>query len=140
MRRVTRGPVVVLTADPLAVQSFWLADYAPEVLAVEARRYPPIGRIAAALGPASKVLTVPIPRDCSDGFQEAYFGRPERFLDPAARRACSAWSFVDAEVERRLERRLGADLASGTWDERYGALRQADEFDGSLRLIVGRTC
>ena len=40
MRRVTRGPVIVLSCDPDLVQHFWLNDYAPEVLAVEARRYP----------------------------------------------------------------------------------------------------
>jgi len=36
MRRVTRGPVVILTCDPTLVQHFWLNDYAPEVLAAEA--------------------------------------------------------------------------------------------------------
>jgi ubiquinone/menaquinone biosynthesis C-methylase UbiE len=39
LRRVTRGPVVVLTCDPSLVQRFWLDAYAPEVLATEARRY-----------------------------------------------------------------------------------------------------
>ena len=138
MRRVTRGPVLVLTADPLLVTAFWLGRYAPEVLAVEARRYPPIDRIASALGARSQVLPVPIPRDCTDGFQEAYFGRPEMVLDPAARNACSAWSFVDSPVIRRLETELARDLATGRWDERYGPLRTAPAFDGSLRLIVGR--
>ena len=33
MRRVTRGPVVILTCDPALVQAFWLNDYAPDVLA-----------------------------------------------------------------------------------------------------------
>jgi len=29
-----------------------------------------------------------------DGFTEAFYARPERFLDPAVRRAQSAWGFV----------------------------------------------
>jgi ubiquinone/menaquinone biosynthesis C-methylase UbiE len=32
MRRVTRGPVVILTCDPDLVRTFWLYEYAPEVL------------------------------------------------------------------------------------------------------------
>ena len=137
MRRVARGPVVVMTADPLVVEAFWLNEYAPQVLAVEARRYPAMDRIAAALGGTVDVIDVPIPLDCRDGFQEAYYGRPEIFLDPAARRACSAWSFVDATVVQRLDRVLSADLASGEWDRRHGWLRRQPEFAGSLRIVVG---
>lgn len=49
MRRVTRGPVVILTCDPDLVQRFWLSAYAPDVLATEVRRYPSLGRIGTAL-------------------------------------------------------------------------------------------
>ena len=82
--------------------------------------------------------SVPIPLDCTDGFGEAYYGRPEMFLDPAARRANSAWSFVDAATADGYVTALAADLASGEWDRRFGALRSRPEFDGSLRLIVAR--
>ena len=108
------------------------------MLAVEARRYPDLALIASALGTASEVRPVPIPLDCTDGFQEAFYGRPEMFLDLGARLACSAWSFVEPQVQTRLEERLGADLRSGVWDERHGALRGEPEFDGSLRLVIGR--
>ena len=36
MRRVTRGPVAILTCDPREVEAFWLSDYAPKVLATGA--------------------------------------------------------------------------------------------------------
>lgn len=139
MRRVTRGPVLVLTCDPAELHRFWLHRYAPEVIAVEARRYPAIATIAAALGPATRVIPVPIPLDCTDGFQEAYYGRPEGLLDPSARLACSAWSFVPASVAERLDAELGADLRSGAWDAACGHLRTQPRFEGSLRLIVGAT-
>ena len=48
------------------------------------------------------------------------------------------WSFVDDGVFGRFERELGADFASGRWDARHGALRTLPEFDGSLRLVIGR--
>jgi SAM-dependent methyltransferase len=137
MRRVTRGPVLILTADPSRVELFWLNDYAPEVMHTEAGRYPSLERIAEALGGA-EIVDVAIPFDCIDGFNEAYYGRPEQFLDRGARAANSAWSFVGAEVEERFARDLSADLESGRWDAKYGELRTQPTFDGALRLVIGR--
>ncbi|MGC3955467.1 MAG: class I SAM-dependent methyltransferase [Propionicimonas sp.] len=138
LRRVTTGPVVVLTCDPAALDRFWLTDYAPEVIATEACRYPSIATIAEGLGGTVEVTSIPIPLDCTDGFSEAYYGRPEALLDPGARLANSAWSFVDPGVGERFETQLRADLDSGRWDARYGSLRATAAFDGSLRLIVAR--
>ena len=138
MRRVTRGPVVILTADPTRLADFWLNAYAPEALAVEAERFPSLQTIADGVGGQADVRAVPIPLDCRDGFNEAYYGRPERLLDPRARQACSSWSFVSTEVVAHFVETLGRDLADGTWDRRYGQLRTTPTYDGSLRLIVGR--
>ncbi|MES1170689.1 MAG: SAM-dependent methyltransferase, partial [Leifsonia sp.] len=107
------------------------------VIATEAGRYPSLTRVAAGLGGSVTVSSVPIPLDCTDGFGEAYYGRPEAFLDPGARRANSAWSFVDAGTVDGYVAALAADLESGEWDRRFGALRSQAEFDGSLRLIAG---
>jgi SAM-dependent methyltransferase len=137
LRRVARGPVVVLTFDGAALDRWWLADYAPELFAEERKRYPPIADIAAAVGARAEVIPVLIPLDCVDGFTEAFYGRPEKFLDPAVRGAQSAWGFVDPAAIARFETALSADLASGKWDERYGHLRTQPTFEGSVRLIVG---
>jgi Methyltransferase domain len=139
LRRVTRGPVVIMTCEPSELDRFWLQAYCPDVISVEASRYPPTQSIAAALGEKSDILPVPIPLDCSDGFNEAYYGRPEMLLDPRARLACSAWSFVEAEAVRRFESMLRGDLESGRWDGHYGPLRAQPFFEGSLKLIIGRT-
>lgn len=136
LRRVTRGPIAILSCDPDRVRAFWLNDYAPEVLAVEARRYPTLSRLRDSLGPALEAHPVPIPLHCRDGFNEAYYGRPEILLEPGARRANSAWSFVSAESARASVARLRGDLESGVWDARHGALRQQPEFQGSLMLFV----
>ena len=138
VRRVTRGPVVILTGDPERLRRFWLNDYAPEVIETEARRYPTVAAISEALGGPVATVVVPVPLDCTDGFNEAYYGRPEGLLDPAARLSCSAWSFVDAAVHDRFTRDLGRDLADGTWDDRHGHLRSLPAFDGSLILVTAQ--
>jgi SAM-dependent methyltransferase len=174
VRRVTSGPVVIMTADPEALADLWLADYAPEFHQTERTRYPGLARIATALGaggaagdPAAdhaptglgapaigpapsdsgapvadstprplEVRPLRIPLDCSDGFADAFYGRPEALLDPAVRNAQSAWSFVDEEAQARFVARLGADLDSGAWDERHGHLRTQPEFEGSVRILT----
>ncbi|HLA64547.1 MAG TPA: methyltransferase domain-containing protein, partial [Rhodothermales bacterium] len=136
VRRVTRGPVVLLTCDPALLHAYWLGDYAPEVIGVEAARYPPLSALAAGLGGVTTVTPVPIPLDCTDGFNDAYYGRPERLLDPAARLACSGWSFVEPAAVARFEAHLARDLADGTWDARYGHLRGQDHLEGALVLVV----
>jgi hypothetical protein len=85
----------------------------------------------------TRVEHVPVPFDCRDGFNEAYYGRPEMFLDQAARLACSSWSFLTGEETAQFEQRLAADLASGEWDRRYGHWRREPFYDGPLRLVIG---
>lgn len=138
VRRVTRGPVVFLTCDPALVRTYWLYEYAPEVIETEAARYPPLSVLAANLGGISTVTPVPIPLNCTDGFNDAYYGRPEMLLDPAARLACSAWSFVEPSAVSRFEAQLARDLADGAWDERHGHLRKQAHLKGSLVLFVSK--
>jgi hypothetical protein len=137
MRRVSRGPVVIVAFDGDALDRYWLNAYAPDLIAAEKRRYPPIDLIAAHVGAHPSVTPIPIPLDCSDGILEAFYGRPERLLDPAVRRAQSSWGFIDSAAESRFVTNLSTDLAAGRWDTRHGHLRTQIAYEGSLRLIVG---
>jgi SAM-dependent methyltransferase len=138
LRRVSRGPVVVLTLDAPALRQFWLSEYVPEVVAVEEARFPSIDDVVDALAGGStqvEVDVVAVPADCVDGFGEAFFARPEAFLDPQVRGATSGLVLTDQEAVRRGVERLAADLAAGAWDRRYGHLRTQAVHSGSLRLV-----
>lgn len=139
LKRVTRGPIILLVSDPERLRDFWLNHYAPEVLAHEARRFPPIAKVSALLGGDVRVQSVPIPLDCKDGFNEAYYGRPEMLLDREARLACSSWSFASPKSVERFQRTLSEDLENGGWDRRWAHLRTQVSYDGSLRLVVGNS-
>jgi len=106
------------------------------LIAVERRRFPSMERIATGLGGATEVQGIPIPIDCVDGFAEAYYARPEAFLDANVRRSQSAWSFVSEDEQARIVKRLADDLSSGAWDRKYGEWRMKPFFEGSLHLIV----
>jgi SAM-dependent methyltransferase len=135
MRRVARGPAVVLTFD-LDHLPRWQLDYLAEGLEVERPRFGRIDDVAAALGGRTRIETIPTPADCRDGFFEAFWNRPEALLDPQVRASQSMWELLDDGVEEQIVERLAADLESGLWDERYGSLREMESFEGSLRLVI----
>jgi SAM-dependent methyltransferase len=142
MRRVSRGPVVVLTVDAPALRQFWLTDYIPEVVAVEEARFPRLDQVIDTLTPGSaevRVDAVAVRRDCSDGFGEAFFARPEAFLQPEVRAATSGLVLTDPEAVQRGLDRLKNDLASGAWDRKYGHLRTQAERRGAIRLVIAST-
>lgn len=133
MRRVARR-VVVFTYDLDVLSRFWLTrDYLPELAGLLAGR-PPLSAQARAIG--ARVEPVPIPWDCADGFFEAYWRRPEAYLDESVRRGISAWSKLGSHVEQRAVSTLRRDLASGRWVERNHDLVGLDAADLGLRLLV----
>jgi SAM-dependent methyltransferase len=135
LRRVARGPVVVFTFELDALIP-WQLDYFAEPMAFERPRFGTAPEIAAELGGATRIETIPTPADCTDGFFEAYWNRPEALLDPAVRASQSIWQLVEPRVEERIIARLAADLESGRWDEEHGALRGQESYEGSLRLVI----
>jgi len=139
LRRVARGPVVVLTFDVTQADRYWLVrDYLPEIAALDRGRMPSIAATVKALGGETRVETVPIPHDCIDGFLGAFWRRPERYLDPAVRPGISCFGGIDpAALERGLAQ-LAADLAGGAWRERHGGLLEMEELDAGYRLVVSR--
>lgn len=139
LRRVARDRVVILTYDPDVCPKMWLvADYFPELGALDRAIFPPPETIASWLGGRVEIDTVPIPRDCRDGMLGSFWAHPERVLDPAARAATSGFARMPAEVVDRVVGELRRDIDSGLWDARHGALRELDAYDAGLRLIVGR--
>ena len=136
MRRVARR-VVVFTYDASAtgwLQRFWLTrDYLPEFadLLVD---WPSLADLTRAIG--GRAEPVLIPWDCADGFFEAYWRRPEAYLDEHVRRAVSVWTRVGPEAEGRAVDKLRDDLSSGRWADRNRDLVALDTAELGLRLLI----
>jgi SAM-dependent methyltransferase len=135
LRRVARDRVVLLTfeLDHLPV---WQQQFLQEALALDQPRFPSIETVAAALGGRTRVERIPTPGDCTDGFIEAFWQRPESLLDPAVRSAQSLWPLLEPGVEERILQRLATALDSGAWDAEHGELRGLESFHGALRLVI----
>ena len=116
LRRVARR-VVVFTCDTSERswhRRFWLTrDYLPEVAASRVGLATELARVIGA-----RMEPVLIPWDCADGFFEAYWRRPEAYLDEHVRRGISVWTGVGPDAEHRAVRSLRRDLASGRWAQR----------------------
>ncbi|MFK7841179.1 MAG: class I SAM-dependent methyltransferase [Sphingorhabdus sp.] len=134
MRRVTKGPMVILTFDP-ASPYFWLADYILEIIELDQPIMPKLGAFDRILG-ETEVEIIPVPRDCTDGFLGAYWQRPHAYLDPRVRSAISTFAKIDT-FDGALTK-LEQDLASGAWHERYGYLMEQETLDVGYRLVVAQ--
>lgn len=133
MCRVARQRVVLLTFDPAARP--WLTDYLPELAELDEAAMPSLDQLADWLGPVT-VEPVLVPHDCTDGFLYAYWRRPAAYLDPRIRKGSSSfWKIRQAEAGFE---RLADDLASGAWQQRYGALLAGDSYDAGYRLVVSQ--
>jgi SAM-dependent methyltransferase len=139
LRRVARDRVVILTYDARVSGRMWLmADYLPEVAALDERIFPSPDAIAGWLGGDVTVEPVSIHRDTSDWMLGSFWAHPERVLDKRARANTSGFARMPAAVVQRVVSSLRRDLEDGSWDERHGELREVEEHDVGLRLVVAR--
>ena len=141
MRRVSRGPVVVLTFD---------GDALDRLLAGRLRTRAHRRRTSALSGHPSTSASAPRPggrRVTSPRCRRrttASTGSPRPITpDPSAssRRPVAAARSRRGDSWRTESKSASSstcarDLESGAWDERYGHLRSQELFEGSLRLVV----
>ncbi|HWA52921.1 MAG TPA: class I SAM-dependent methyltransferase [Solirubrobacterales bacterium] len=136
MRRVSRERIAIVTFDHFGLKDLWIPrDYFPAMLDLKRRAGATSGELLERF-PEAIVSPIPVPRDCTDLFFAALWARPELLLDEEVLRPMWIWQSIPEGARRSGRERLVADLESGAWDERYGHLREAEEMDVGLRLVV----
>jgi SAM-dependent methyltransferase len=135
MQRVSRRQVV-FTWDPDHEQELWLhSEYLPEMAAIERSRFPALDQVVEFLG-AHQVVAFSIPHDFTDGFQHAFWRRPESFLDPRVRAASSLFAVTSPGLVDPALEQLRADLASGAWTRRHRDLLDRPSVDYGYRIVI----
>jgi SAM-dependent methyltransferase len=137
MRRVA-GRVVLFMRDSRRRPPWWLDHYFPATARLEAARETQVAELERVLGPM-EVIPVPLPGDCADGFNGAYWRRPREILDPAVWGPMSAVSLIPPEERAAGMSRLRADLESGAWERRWGYLLGLAELDLGYSVAVSRS-
>lgn len=135
-QQLPRAPPAVRSGPCVPLLTFLRSPCAtgsPRGVPVPAGR-PSLAELARAI--AARTEPVPIPWDCVDGFYEAYWRRPEAYLDDHVRRGMSVWARVGPDAEQRAVCRLRDDLASGRWAERNRDLLRLDAAELDSRLLI----
>jgi len=136
LRRVARRRLLLVTMEVDILETMWfLADYVPEAIPDHRAAFPTIAFLEAEL-PVSRVETLPVPKDCLDGFVAAFWARPEAYLNPRITSASFLALPKFAAITPRATAALRRDLASGDWLARHGHLLKLQQHDVGLRLIV----
>jgi SAM-dependent methyltransferase len=138
LRRVARRRVLLMNYLPgaIAPEARWLSGvYFPPIARADETLFPTLAACEASLG-RCRVVPVPIPRDCVDGFLDAYWARPEAYLEEHVRAGISGFRLMAERDRAEGLERLARDLKSGAWDERFGHLRRQESFDAGVRLIL----
>src|SRR6185437_8355412 len=72
MRRVAKR-AVILTWEPSTSASWLTRDYFPEILTYDRTLFPLASEFYGRVFEQIEIVPIPIPRDCTDGFLEAYW-------------------------------------------------------------------
>lgn len=100
LRRVAHRQAV-FTWDPDFEPELWIvSEYVPEIGQLERSRFPSLAEVVAALD-AHTVVPFEIPWDFTDGYQPAFWRRPEAYLDPVVRAASSTFAVLPDDVVAR---------------------------------------
>jgi SAM-dependent methyltransferase len=140
MRRVARGRVVIVNADPALVESFWLTrDYLAGFLDLVPEQYRNADywreELRRLLGEV-EVRAAPVPHDCLDGFYQAYWRRPHAYLDGRIRDGISVFHRLPEDEVSEAMDELRRDLDDGSWEARNASLLDEAELDVGLRLVI----
>lgn len=135
MQRVARRQVI-FTWDPQWPTKLWIVEeYLPEIGELECSRFAPLPDFQGALN-VHTMTPFPIPWDFTDGYQPAFWRRPEAYLDPAIRAASSTFATLPDSVVEPAIARLSEDLRNGTWQQRHQDLAGRHAIDYGYRLLI----
>lgn len=137
LSRVARRRIVYFS-EPTRPGMHWLVDeYLPSVLDMPINRAAPtVELVAELLGGHVEIVTFEIPADFAEASAGALWNRPEEYCNPAVQAAMSMFALIDPSVVTEGTRRLRADLSSGAWDKRHGALRTRASLDLGYRIVI----
>jgi len=127
---------VLWVYDTSVTSTFWLMDYFPSIRTAAWEVDAPTPASIGEHLNVREVRAVEVPLDCTDGFSGAYWGRPERYLDPEVQAGMSTLARLDDTERAEGTERLRSALASGEWDAQHGHLRRQDHFDIGYRLTI----
>jgi ubiquinone/menaquinone biosynthesis C-methylase UbiE len=133
------GKIVLFTYDPEKISDFWLIRYFPSFIADVQSTFLPISRLISEIeglvGVSVNSLPFPLPNDLSDSFAAVGWARPELYLDDNIRKGISSFAKISNRELNQGLMNLRKDLETGVWNQKYGYLRQQEQYDAGYRFV-----
>jgi ubiquinone/menaquinone biosynthesis C-methylase UbiE len=133
------GPLIIFTFDPRRGREPWFKDYFPEIYQRDFIIFPPLEKViqtfAFEASWSKEISSFPLPRDLSDRNMYSAWNEPEKYFDARFRQNTSGFAMASPAAVQAGLSRLKKDLQSGYWDEKYGYLRNQEEFDAGFTFI-----
>ena len=138
--RITKGKIVIFAFEQSKIPDFWLTEYFPYFIRDTLATFPSIQQIAEQIGQITKkeVETIPflLPSDLKDLFAAAGWCRPEIYLDAKVRNGISTFAKMPQQELKAGIDKLAIEIDSGVWTQKYGRLKQQQNYDAGYRIIV----
>jgi hypothetical protein len=120
-----------------------MRDYWPSLYTDARDAFPPLSEVMPLAermtGRVAEIVSFPLPPDMADLFMAAGWQRPEVYLNTEVRAGISSFALGNTSAIDEGVTRLRADLDSGLWETRYGAIRDQTELDAGYRFLCLRT-
>jgi ubiquinone/menaquinone biosynthesis C-methylase UbiE len=140
VHRVTGGgKLVIFTYDPDYISRFWLTRYFPALVADVQSTFLPIAELTSVIESTTnthvKINPFPLPHDLEDSFAAVGWARPELYLESGIRHGISTFAKLEQTTINEGLSQLQQDLNTGLWDQKFGYLRQQQQYDAGYRFI-----
>ena len=141
-RIVAEGKIVIFAFEQDKIADFWLTDYFPYFIKDTRQTFPSTKAIASQIKQITQkqveIIPFLLPSDLQDNFAAAGWYKPEIYLNDAVRNGISTFSKMSAEELETGINNLTADLNSGVWLEKYGKIKQQQNYDAGYRIMIAK--
>ena len=132
--------LVIFGADPRKIDpECWFKEYFGNMIDNAVGSYTEVFELITEIESIfkNKVEYIPfeIPYDITDGFFYAGWQEPEKYLNENFRNNISVFTKSPKETVSKSIAKLKLDLENGTWDKKYGSVRNQKEYNGGYYFI-----
>jgi len=135
------GVLTILTFDPrLISEGDWLREYFHLFHEKALDSVPSQNDFIAILedifDSKAQITPFPLPHDLTDSFFYAGWNHPEKYLDEDFRKGMSVFALASEEEVNTTITKLNTDLQNGSWDRKYGHMRNLKEFNADYFFVT----
>ena len=134
------GVLVIFGADPRRIDDkCWFKEYFGNMIKNSENTYIDVFKLIekaeSIFDETVTYKTFNVPYDIEDGFFYAGWQKPEKYLEENFRKSISVFAKSSNELISNSVSKLYKDLHDGTWDKKFGHVRNQKEYNGGYYFL-----